>query len=233
MIDSPTPGPLAGTHPTACPRGPRGTEPHLPTWVVTDLRTHPPIPALTPHSPTGPSRNPLSNTLCVLKSMSGLCFWWDPKHNRWSGECFPPSGLNIKEGLVSGGPEEEEGGGEEGQEEGLPHGRPQRVTSPPPPPPPTSISPLVCPRLGDSVWPGWKGTADKESWERRRGLSWAHKSLGRREVWRSQAWKLIPRAANTWQATPKSGRDSAGLNPSFWVAFLHFTVGVTLSPLQR
>lgn len=126
MIDSPTPGPLAGIHPTAGPRGPRGTEPHLPTWVVTDLPTHPPIPALTPHSPTGPSRNPLSNTLCALKSMSGLCFWWDPKHNRWSGECFPPSGLNIKEGLVSGGPEEEEGGGEEG------HGRPQRVTSPPP-----------------------------------------------------------------------------------------------------
>lgn len=43
--------------------------------------------------------------------------------------------------------------------------------------PHASISPLASPWLGDSVWPGWKRISDKESWERRRGVSCAHKSL--------------------------------------------------------
>lgn len=44
--------------------------------------------------------------------------------------------------------------------------------------PPSCLNfPTHLPQLGDLVWLGWKRTPDKESWERRRGLSWAHKSL--------------------------------------------------------
>lgn len=95
---------------------------------------------------------------------------------------------------------------------------------------PASVSPRVFLGLGDSVWPGWKRTPDRETWERG-GSSRAHKSLCSRELCCSQACKVIPRAANNLASNPqvRAGRGAkllGRLSP-------FFTVGVTLIPLQR
>ena len=63
------------------------------------------------------------------------------------------------------------------------------------------------------------------------GVSRAHQSLRSSDTWRSQAWKVIPKAENNLASTPKS---RAGLRAKLLGHFSpFFTLGVTLIPLQR
>lgn len=147
------------------------------------------------------SQSPFKSTICTQIQVRAL-FVGRPKAQQMVWGVFPLLGLSLNEEVVSGGPKEEEWEEEETGEVCHPGaqadpasaplllpGRPQCFPSAlrtrthihpsqvSPSLPAASISPPVCPQLRGSVWPGWKKIPDKESWERRRGLSRAHKSL--------------------------------------------------------